>query len=282
MEKEKRDNMDIERIINNIKDNQPLIHNITNYVTTNDVANMILAIGASPIMADEVLEVEDITSIAQGLNLNLGTINQNRFKAIKKSGLTANQYHIPVLLDPVGIGASKLRQQYVHELIDHIQFDVIRGNISEIRALYQNTSTKGVDANYIDTITPDNILEVVSYIKEIAKMFHCIIAVSSAIDIVANEDKAYVIYNGHPMMSRITGSGCMLSGLCTAFISTNKDHMLDACALAFICNGIAGEMAYDKMIERHSGNATYRNDLIDAIYLMTPQNIKERAHYEIY
>ncbi len=279
---EKRDNVDIEKIICNIKDKQPLIHNITNYVTANDVANIILAIGASPIMADEVLEVEDITSLSQGLNINLGTINQNRFQAMKKAGITANKQYIPVLLDPVGIGASKLRQQYVDELMNNIHFDVIRGNISEIKALYQKTSTKGVDAYSIDVITHDNIEQVVSFIKEVASIYHSIIAVSSAIDIVADESKAYVIDNGHAMMSRITGSGCMLSGLCTAFMSVNKDDMLDAVALAFMCNGIAGEIAYEKMIEKHTGNATYRNDLIDAIYLLDIDDIKEKARYEIY
>lgn len=251
-------------------------------MTANDVANIILAIGASPIMADEVLEVEDITSLAQGLNINLGTINQNRFQAMKKAGVTANKHHIPVLLDPVGIGASKLRQRYVHELMDNIHFDVIRGNISEIKALYQNSSTKGVDAYSIDVITSDNIDQVVSFIKEVAQMYHCIIAVSSAIDIVADENKAYVIYNGHAMMSRITGSGCMLSGLCAAFMSVNKDNMLDAIALSFMYNDIAGEMAYEKMIEYHTGNSTYRHDLIDAIYLMNAHDIRERVHYEIF
>ncbi len=273
--------MNIENIIKRIKQQQPLIHAITNYVTANDVANIILAIGASPIMADEALEVEDITFMAQGLDVNLGTINEKRFLAIKKAGIIANQKHIPVLLDPVGIGASKLRQQYVKELLEHIQFDVIRGNISEIKALYQNSQTKGVDAQNIDTITKDNVEQVIDFVKEMAKTYHCIIAVSSAIDIVADENRAYMIYNGHAMMSRITGSGCMLSGLCTAFMSVNQDNMLDAVALAFICNGIAGEKAYEKMDNHHSGNASYRNDLIDAIYLMTIEDIKECARYEM-
>ncbi|MCD7949992.1 MAG: hydroxyethylthiazole kinase [Erysipelotrichaceae bacterium] len=274
--------MYIENIIQHIKQQQPLIHAITNYVTANDVANIILAIGASPIMADEVLEIEDITSMAQGLDVNLGTINQNRFAAIKKAGMTANQKHIPILLDPVGIGASRLRQQYVEELLEYIQFDVIRGNISEIKALYQHSKTKGVDANSIDQITKDNIEQVVCFVKEVAKTYHCIIAVSSAIDVIADEAKAYVIYNGHPMMSRITGSGCMLSGLCTAFMSVNQQEKLDAIALAFMCHGIAGEKAYERMENNHSGNATYRNDLIDAIYLMSIDDIKEKARYEIY
>ncbi|MBQ2183279.1 MAG: hydroxyethylthiazole kinase, partial [Lachnospiraceae bacterium] len=134
--------------LENVRKNVPLVHNITNYVTVNDVANVLLACGGSPIMSDEPLDVEDITSICGGLNINIGTLNQSSIKGMFLAGKKANELNHPVLLDPVGAGASKLRTDTAVNLIKEIKFTVIRGNISEIKTLALGSgTTKGVDAD---------------------------------------------------------------------------------------------------------------------------------------
>ena len=144
--------------LENVRCMAPLIHNITNYVTANDVANVLLACGASPIMADEEAEVEEITAHCQGLNLNLGTLHQKKIPAMVKAGKMANNLGHVVVLDPVGVGASSFRKQTVEQLLKEVQFDAIRGNISEIKTLASlNSSGKGVDADNTDTVTEDNL-----------------------------------------------------------------------------------------------------------------------------
>lgn len=271
--------MNIDKIMNNVKDKHQLIHSITNYVSVNDCANIILASGASPIMADEALEMDDITNISHGLNINIGMLNQNKEKSIYLACYKANNLHHPILLDPVGVGASSYRQHFVSSLLKSIHFDVIRGNLSEIKSLVENSLTYGVDT--IETITQDNLDEVIEFIKIVAKQFHCIIAISSVIDVISNGNHTYVIYNGHPYMSKITGSGCMLSALTTTYITANKNNLLEACALSFLIMAIAGEKAYDKMIDNKVGTSSYRNYLIDYVSLLTSDDIRKEANYEI-
>lgn len=273
--------MDIELIMNNLKIKKPLIHNITNYVTANDVANILLAANASCIMADEAEEVEEITSICDGLNINIGTIHVNKIDLMLKAGKKANLLHHPVTLDPVGVGASLLRKSTIDSLMKNIHFDVIKGNISEIKAIAKNTLTHGVDAKEIDLINENNIDDVIDFAKTIAATTNSIIAISSPIDIICDNKKAYVIYNGHQMMSRITGSGCMLSALINAYITANPSHQLDACVCAFLHMDIAGEKAYLKMIKEHTGTSSFRTYLIDYISLLNAKDIKEGAKYEI-
>ena len=148
--------------LQNVREREPLVHNITNYVTVNDVANILLTCGGSPIMADDSEEVEDITSICQGLNINIGTLNKNTIPSMFLAGKKANALGHVVLLDPVGAGASRLRTKTANELVRDIKFTVIRGNISEIRTLIEGTgNTKGVDADLSDAVTEDNLDETI-------------------------------------------------------------------------------------------------------------------------
>ena len=152
--------------IENVRKNVPLVHNITNYVTVNDVANVLLACGGSPIMSDDIDDVEDITSICGGLNINIGTLNKNTIPSMFAAGKKANELGHVTLLDPVGAGASKLRTETANKLIDEVKFDVIRGNISEIKTLMLGSgSTKGVDADVADKVTEDNIDETIAKLK---------------------------------------------------------------------------------------------------------------------
>ena len=265
----------------NVRKNVPLVHNITNYVTVNDVANVLLACGGSPIMSDEPEDVADITSICGGLNINIGTLNKRSIEGMFIAGQKANELGHVVLLDPVGAGASALRTNTALELIDKIKFDIIRGNISEIKTLAVGTgTTKGVDADVTDAVTEDNLDSMVAFAKEFAAKFHTIVAITGAIDLVADAEKCYVIRNGRPEMGKITGTGCQLSGLATAFAVANPENKLEAVAAAVCTMGAAGEIAFGRMQEG-DGNSTYRNRIIDAIYNMTGDVLDQAAKFEI-
>ena len=264
--------------IENVRKNVPLVHNITNYVTVNDVANVLLACGGSPIMSDDIDDVEDITSICGGLNINIGTLNKNTIPSMFAAGKKANELGHVTLLDPVGAGASKLRTETANKLIEEVKFDVIRGNISEIKTLMLGSgSTKGVDADVADKVTEDNMDETIAKLKAFTGS---IIAVTGAIDLVCDSDKCYVIRNGRPEMSAITGTGCQLSGMMTAFVVANKNNKLEAAAAAVCAMGLAGEIGYGRMAEG-DGNSTYRNRIIDAIYNMDGEVLEKGAKYEI-
>lgn len=267
--------------LENVRKNVPLVHNITNYVTVNDVANVILACGGSPIMSDDSEEVEEITSICGGLNINIGTLNRNTIPSMFLAGKKANELGHKVLLDPVGAGASKLRTETAIKLMEEIHFDVIRGNISEIKMLANGSgTTKGVDADVADAVTEDNLDNAITFAKAFAKKAGCVIAITGVIDLVADSDRCYVLRNGRREMSRITGTGCQLSGMMTAFLVANPEDILEAAAAAVCTMGLAGEIAWNKM-QPGEGNSTYRNRIIDAIYNMDGAMLEQGAKYEV-
>lgn len=271
----------LETCMTTLREKAPLIHNITNYVTVNDVANIILACGASPIMSDEPEDVCDITSICGGLNINIGTLNQRSIEAMFLAGHRANELGHIVLLDPVGAGASKLRTGTAASLIKEIQFDLIRGNISEIKTLACGSgTTKGVDADLADAVDEENPDNMVAFAKAFAEREECIIAITGAIDLVADSNRCYVIHNGRPEMGRITGTGCQLSGMMTAFVAANPDNKLAAAAASVCAMGLAGEIGFSNM-QVGEGNATYRNHIIDAIYNMDSTILGVGAKYEL-
>ena len=181
----------------NLRSRCPLIHNITNYVTVNDCANMVLACGASPIMADDAAEVEEITAICGGLNINIGTLNKNTIPSMFLAGKKANELGHIVLLDPVGAGASRLRTDTANRLMQEVRFDAVRGNISEIKALCTGSgSTKGVDADAVDAVTEANLDDSVQLVKTFAQRAGCIVAVTGAIDLVSDGERCWCIRNG--------------------------------------------------------------------------------------
>lgn len=260
-----------EKILTNIEDKKPLVHSITNYVTVNDCANILLACGASPIMADDSEEVEEITSLCSATVINIGTLNKRTIEAMLLAGKRASIMGHPVILDPVGAGASGFRTKTVFELTKNVQFSVIRGNISEIKTVYAGSgTTKGVDADVKDRVNEENLDEAIRFAKELSQRLCSVIAITGAIDIVADTEKAYVIRNGHPMMSNITGTGCMLSCLIGAYCAANKDDILDATAAAVCAMGICGELAYDKTKRTDGGTFSFRANLIDYMSKMNP------------
>ena len=264
-----------------LRKTMPLIHNITNYVTVNDVANILLACGGSPIMSDEVEDVEDITSICNGLNINIGTLHKSSIEGMLRAGKKANDLHHPILLDPVGAGSSKFRTETALKLMQELNLAVIRGNISEIKTLALGSgTTKGVDADVSDAVTEENLEQAIEFVKAFSKKTGTIIAVTGRIDLVTDGNRCYVIRNGRPEMGKITGTGCQLSGMMTAFITANPDEMLEAAATAVCAMGLAGEIGWSRM-QTGDGNATYRNRIIDAIYNMTGDILEKGANYEI-
>lgn len=268
-------------ILQKVRDVSPLIHNITNYVTVNDCANIVLACGASPIMADDVGEVEEITALCAGLNINIGTLNARTIGAMLAAGKKANQLDHPAVLDPVGAGASKLRTETALRLLKEIKFAVIRGNVSEMKILSgASIASRGVDTGLADRVTEENLEEAVRFAKGFAAETGAVVAMTGAIDVVADAGKAYVIRNGHPMMSSVTGTGCMLSALTAAYAAANQDRMTEAAAAAVCAMGLAGEIAHGRLSEL-DGNSSYRNYIIDAIYRMTPEQLENGAKYEV-
>ena len=271
----------LKTMLENVRAESPLVHNITNYVTVNDVANVLLAAGGSPIMSDDADDVEDITSICGGLNINIGTLNKNTIPSMFLAGKKANALGHIVLLDPVGAGASRLRTDTANRLMQEVRFDAVRGNISEIKTLCTGSgSTKGVDADAVDAVTEANLDNGVQLVKTFAAQTGCIIAVTGAIDLVSDGARCWCIRNGRAEMSRITGTGCQLSALMTAFLVANPDRKLDAAAAAVCMMGLAGEIGWANM-QPGDGNSTYRNRIIDAIFNMTGDALEEGAKYEL-
>lgn len=269
-------------MLENLRRQKPLIHNITNYVTVNDCANILLACGASPIMADDIDEVEEITSVCAGLNINIGTLNSSVIKSMYAAGKAADKLHHPIILDPVGAGASRLRTETARGLLKEIKFSVIRGNISEIKVLAEGSgSTRGVDASVADAVTEDNLGDAVRFAKSFAEKTGAVIAITGAIDIVADKERAFCIRNGSPMMGSVTGTGCQLSAMAAAFAAANPQNILEAIAAAVSAMGLCGEIAFSRLTGL-DGNASYRNYIIDAVYNLTGDELEKGAKAQFY
>ena len=268
-------------LLDNVRRRRPMIHCITNYVTVNDCANILLACGGSPIMADDIGEVEEITALCGGLNINIGTLNARTIPAMLAAGKKANELGHPAVLDPVGAGASALRTDTALRLLEQVRFSVIRGNISEIKTLALGRgSTQGVDADVGDAVTEDTLDETVRFARGFAQKTGAVIAVTGAIDIVADAGRAWCIFNGHPMMSSVTGTGCQLSAMTAAFVTASPDRALEAAAAAVCAMGVCGELAHQRLGE-YDGNSSYRNYIIDAVYRLDGDTLERRANYRI-
>lgn len=266
----------------NVQQKSPLVHCITNYVTVNDVANILLACGGSPVMSDDIEEVEEITSISNALVINIGTLNQRTIQSMLKAGKKANELSHTLVLDPVGAGASSLRTSTTFELLEKLKFTVIRGNISEIKTVALGSgTTKGVDADVSDTISVDNLPEAIAFAQALSTKTGAIIIITGSIDIVADNTRAYVVHNGHSLMSKVSGTGCMLTAVCAAFCAANPENPLEAAATAVSAMGLCGELAYRKIEETKRGTSSYRTFLIDAMSKLDAQTLREGMKLEI-
>ncbi len=270
-------NIAYHKVMENMKKNPSLVHCITNYVTVNDVANIILASGASPIMADDKMEVEDITSICTSLVINIGTLNERTIESMILAGKKANELGHPVVFDPVGAGASIFRTRTAQKLIQEIRFSVIRGNISEIKTLcYGSGTTMGVDADEADAVSEDNMKSIIAMTQELSAATGAVIAITGAIDLVVDCKNAYAVYNGNADMARITGTGCMLDGVIGGFAGSNQENILDAVVAAIAAMGLCGEYAK----ERCYGTSSMKMYLIDAMSNLTAEQLERGKKVE--
>ena len=263
--------------LENVRTSTPLVHCITNYVTVNDCANALLACGGSPIMSDEPEDVVDITTICGGLVLNIGTLNKQTIAGMRAAGKRASELGHPIVLDPVGAGASALRTATASEILDTMDVAVVRGNMSEIKAVAgASAATRGVDVNPDDVVTDENLAASAAFAKELAKKTGAVIAITGAIDIVANDERAFAIRNGNAIMGKITGAGCMLSCLVGAYSVANKENMLDGVVAAIAGEGLCGQIAAERMTEA-DGNGSFRTYLLDAMYNLDAATLADGA-----
>ena len=273
--------MELGACLDRVRERRPLIHCITNYVTANDVANLLLACGASPIVADEPEEVEEITARCAGLCLNLGTPSRRTIPSLMRAGVKAGELGRPVVLDPVGVGASALRLRTAQELMARVTFTVLRGNVSELRALAGGQEhTRGVDAGGADAVTEAELERGVAFAKGTARRTGTVVAVTGAIDLVSDGEQCVVIRNGRPEMGLVTGTGCQLSALTAACLAASPERPLEAAAAAVCAMGVAGELAWARMSPQ-DGNATYRDRIIDAVCRMDGAALEKGANYEM-
>ena len=243
---------EIAHLLQVVRDKKPLVHNLTNYVTVNDCANALLAVGAAPVMADDPDDVPDIAALANAVVINIGTLNARTIPSMFAAGKKAASLGRPVILDPVGAGATRLRTETALELIREIPLAVIRGNVSEIKSLLgESGTTRGVDANDND-LSADGWAGTTVAAKVLADRTGAIVAV----------------HNGHPLMARITGSGCMLSAITGAFCGVSSSRMLTSVAVALCAMGLAGEQAAERTLRENAGTGSFRTYLIDRLSLM--------------
>ncbi|RST73003.1 hydroxyethylthiazole kinase [Siminovitchia acidinfaciens] len=253
----------ISKLFNIIREERPLIHQITNQVTMNDCANVTLAVGAIPVMASSPEEAAEMAMLAKALVINIGTLRSETFEGMIAAAKAANKSGIPVIVDPVGAGATCYRTSSAMEILKVIRPAVIRGNASEVNQLIGGASTTiGVDAGRV----PISNAEIA---KKAAETYECITVVSGKEDAVSDGNRTYLIRNGHSMLSKITGTGCMSSALIACFAAVEK-NILSSAAAGISLMGIAGEMAAASL-SKSEGLGTFKVRLMDFISLMNDE-----------
>jgi hydroxyethylthiazole kinase len=283
----KKDLIDnLEKNLNDIRTKNALTHCITNSVTINDCANAVLAIGGSPFMAEDAEELEEVVTIADVLVINIGKLSKEQINSMKISCKTAEKTGTPIVLDPVGVGVTELRNRTTLDLIENYNITAIRGNISEIKAIAklvgvidENNAAKGVDVNLDDVITKENLKENGEVIKQTASKLNTVILASGPIDILSNGETTIAIDNGDDMMPLITGSGCMLSSIVGSCIGGTNP--LEGTLVAILAMNIAGEKARAKVDERDEGTGSFRAYLIDYLYKTNAESLVNESNIEI-
>ncbi len=261
---------DIIADLEQVRAKSPLVHNITNYVAMNSTANALLAVGASPVMAHAAEEVEDMAAIASALVINIGTLSEPWVAAMARAAAAAVARGIPVVYDPVGVGATPYRTRTFRALLEKARPAVIRGNASEIIAVAgspstgKRTATKGVDSSASSESAVDAA-------RCLAESFGCAVCVSGPTDYVVSPGGAWMILNGHPLMPRVTGLGCTATALCGAFAAVQPDR-LRATVAAMAVMGIAGEIA----AARSQGPGSMQVNFLDALYSLDGGEVRRR------
>lgn len=267
----------IGKLLNSLKDKKPLVHHITNYVTVNDCANITLAIGASPVMADDINEVRDMVALASSLVINIGTLNSRSVESMIEAGKKANELDIPVVLDPVGAGATQYRTEVSKKILDEVKVSVVRGNLSEIKTLCGiKTLTRGVDVSEETPSKSNELAEVKELAAALARKLNAVTAITGAVDVITDGNAIYSVENGHKIMSKVTGTGCMCTSLIGSYLGAGEDNLLAAVA-GIVSMGIAGEIAYEGLDKNHGGTGSLKVNIMDAIYNLNGEEIEKRG-----
>jgi hydroxyethylthiazole kinase len=252
--------------LTSVRAQKPLIHNITNYVVMNYTANALLACGASPVMAHAAEEVEEMVSFAGALVLNIGTLTPAWVDAMVKAGKEANRRGVPVILDPVGSGATRLRTDSARRLIEEVRIQVIRGNASEVLSLARvEARTKGVDSVH-------GVDEAADAAQLLAGELNTTLAITGAVDLVTDGQRVYRVFNGHELMGRVTGTGCTATALIGAFLAVDRSAV-DATATALAYFGLAGEVA----AATAKAPGSYQIALLDALFTLDEEQLRAGA-----
>jgi hydroxyethylthiazole kinase len=252
-----------------IRETTPLVHSITNFVVMNETANALLALGASPVMAHAAEEVEEIASAAGAVVLNIGTLWPGLVESMVLAGKAANRAGVPVVLDPVGAGFTRLRNQAVERILDEVSVAMIRGNAAEVAFLAgASAQIRGVDSLGISE-------EAAEVARTLARARKCTVAVTGIVDVVADDERVFRIANGHELMARITGSGCMSTTMCAAFAAVCEDPV-QAAAGALAVFGLAGERA----AAGSPGPGTFHARLYDELHALTAEVVVAGARIE--
>jgi len=260
---------EIAELLKKIKEQKPLIHHITNWVTIYDCANIVRAIGALPVMAHAKEEAGDMAKIASALVLNIGTLTSELIESMIIAGKAANEKGIPIVLDAVGVGATKFRNDKALELLNEIKVDIIKGNASEIAKLAgEHVQTKGVESTKVEA----NLVEVS---KKLAKERNAIVVITGSEDIITNGKDIYICKNGHEMMGSIVGTGCMATSVIASFVAVEKDYV-KAAAYALVVFGIAGELAARNSV----GPGSFKEHFYDELYNLDETDIDEMERLE--
>lgn len=253
-----------------VRKRRPLVHHITNIVVANDNANTMLSLGALPVMAFAQEEVEEMVSHAQALVVNLGTLTAEVLESALRAGKRANALGIPVVLDPVGAGATRFRRESSLFFLEHVRVTILRGNAAEIRALLGLSSRmRGVESEEEE----GNRLGLA---REAARRFSTVAAITGPVDYVSDGERVVALHNGHPMLARVTGTGCMATSLCGAFVGAVGDPFLAAlAALGFL--GVCAE----KAISSAMGPGSFRVSLFDAMYSLQEDEFAANLRLEV-
>ena len=252
--------------LKNVREKRPLVHNITNLVVMNFTANALLACGASPVMAHAPEEVEEMVSFAGALVLNIGTLTPYWISSMLKAGKRANELKVPIVLDPVGSGATALRTQSAKRIIDELDISVVRGNASEVLSLAQDESrTKGVDAIH-------SVDEAADAAGQLARELGIPLAITGAVDLVTDGSRVCRVSNGHELMGYVTGTGCAATALIGAFLAVDAST-LEAATTALAYFGLAGE----KAAREANAPGSFQVGLLDALFSIDEAALREGA-----
>ena len=266
-------------LINKVKAINPLVLHYTNEVTINDCANITLALGASPLMSYSNEEVEEIVSIASSVVINIGTMNSNRLDLFLQAGKAANKFNKPVILDPVGVFATKTRTDFTNKLLNEIKFDVVKGNIAEIKFIGGlDVRGKGVDSF-------DDGEDISEVIKKVAKKLNCIVVATGKVDFISDGEDVIKIFNGTSKLKSVTGTGCMTGSLIGSYLGAYNGlqdrerenfKKIEAVAMGVLTMGVSGELA-DK---NNIAIGSFKEELMNNVYEMSSNKLKEYGRIE--